>query len=103
MLNAYRSQCWKPSTNGVADPEHLSPNHRSRSEMSSDFGEMNMDMKPAPTQLPPRRKQHKLLARWMDITNQHRLALRYNYKKNISWIYPMQPLWRGYVFGGQNV
>lgn len=82
---------WKPSEDGVADPD----NYISRTTVKdlqavSDFvkSEYGYDTG-SYTNFPADESNSKLLARldW-NITNKHRLALRYNYTKNKSWRSP---------------
>ena len=82
---------WRPSTNGVADAN----NYISRTTVSdlqtvSDYVKSKYGYETGSyTSFPADESNYKLLARldW-NITNQHRLALRYNYTKNLSWVAP---------------
>ncbi|HNX88019.1 MAG TPA: carboxypeptidase regulatory-like domain-containing protein [Paludibacteraceae bacterium] len=82
---------WRPSTNGVADAN----NYISRTTVSdlqtvSDYVKSKYGYETGSyTDFPADESNYKLLARldW-NITNQHRLALRYNYTKNLSWVAP---------------
>ena len=82
---------WRASTDGVADPN----NNISRTTVSdlqtvSDFVRSQYGYETGSyTNFPADEINTKLLARidW-NITNKHRLALRYNYTKNTSWISP---------------
>lgn len=82
---------WRASTDGVADPD----NYISRTTLNdlqrvSDFVKNEYDYETGSyTNFPADESNNKLLARldW-NITNKHRLALRYNYTKNLSWISP---------------
>ncbi|MCE5179161.1 MAG: TonB-dependent receptor [Porphyromonadaceae bacterium] len=82
---------WKPSTNGVADPDNfISRTTEADLKRVSDFVRNKYGYETGSyTSFPADESNTKLLARldW-NITNQHRLALRYNYTKNISWISP---------------
>ena len=82
---------WRASTNGVADPDNfISRTTESDMKTVSDFvkGKYGYDTG-SYTSFPADESNYKLLARldW-NITNQHRLALRYNYTKNLSWVSP---------------
>lgn len=82
---------WRASTDGVADPD----NYISRTTLNdlqrvSDFVKNEYGYETGSyTNFPADESNNKLLARldW-NITNKHRLALRYNYTKNLSWISP---------------
>ena len=82
---------WRASTDGVADPD----NYISRTTINdlqrvSDFVKNEYGYETGSfTNFPADESNNKLLARldW-NITNKHRLALRYNYTKNLSWISP---------------
>ncbi len=82
---------WRPSTDGVDDPD----NYISRTTVNdlkrvSDFVRSEYGYETGSyTNFPADESNSKLLARldW-NITNKHRLALRYNYTKNLSWISP---------------
>ncbi len=82
---------WKPSTNGVADPDnYISRTTESDLKRVSDFVRSEYGYETGSyTNFPADESNSKLLARldW-NITNKHRLALRYNYTKNLSWISP---------------
>ncbi|MFV0391270.1 MAG: carboxypeptidase regulatory-like domain-containing protein [Paludibacteraceae bacterium] len=82
---------WRASTDGVADAN----NYISRTTLD-DMDNVSKFVKNkygyetgSFTRFPADESNSKLLARldW-NITNQHRLALRYNYTKNLSWISP---------------
>jgi hypothetical protein len=82
---------WRPSEYGVADPD----NHISRTTVS-DMQAVSKHVKEkygyetgSYDKFPADESNYKMLARldW-NINNQHRLALRYNYTKNRSWISP---------------
>src|SRR5690554_477322 len=82
---------WRPSTNGVAVPDsYISRTTEGDLKRVSDFvkSEYGYDTG-SYTSFPADESNSKLLARldW-NITNKHRLALRYNYTKNLSWISP---------------
>jgi len=82
---------WRGSTNGVADPD----NYISRTTLSdlqkvSDFVKSKYGYETGSyTSFPADESNTKLLARldW-NITSKHRLALRYNYTKNMYWSSP---------------
>ena len=82
---------WKPSTNGVADPNNfISRTTENDLQTVSDFVKGKYGYETGSyTNFPADDSNNKLLARldW-NITNQHRLALRYNYTKNLSWRSP---------------
>ncbi|MEL7601355.1 MAG: carboxypeptidase regulatory-like domain-containing protein [Proteiniphilum sp.] len=82
---------WRPSTNGVADPDNfISRTTEADLKRVSDFVRNEYGYETGSyTSFPADESNTKLLARldW-NINNQHRLALRYNYTKNISWISP---------------
>ncbi|MEN6322021.1 MAG: carboxypeptidase regulatory-like domain-containing protein [Proteiniphilum sp.] len=82
---------WRPSTNGVAVPDNfISRTTESDLKRVSDFVRSEYGYETGSyTNFPADESNAKLLARldW-NITNQHRLALRYNYTKNLSWISP---------------
>lgn len=82
---------WRASTDGVADPD----NYISRTT-ESDMAKVQKHVRDmygydtgSYTSFPADESNYKLLARidW-NITNKHRLALRYNYTKNLSWRSP---------------
>ena len=82
---------WRPSEYGVADPD----NRISRTTVS-DMQAVSKHVKDkygydtgSYDKFPADESNYKMLARldW-NINNQHRLALRYNYTKNRSWISP---------------
>lgn len=82
---------WRPSKDGKADPDnYISRTTESDMQAVSDFvkGKYGYDTG-SYTSFPADESNYKLLARldW-NITNIHRLALRYNYTKNLSWISP---------------
>jgi hypothetical protein len=82
---------WKPSINGVADPDnYISRTTESDLKRVSDFVRSEYGYETGSyTDFPADESNTKLLARldW-NITNKHRLALRYNYTKNLSWRSP---------------
>jgi len=82
---------WKPSINGVADPDnYISRTTESDLKRVSDFVRSEYGYETGSyTNFPADDSNSKLLARldW-NITNKHRLALRYNYTKNLSWRSP---------------
>lgn len=82
---------WRPSTDGVADPDnYISRTTENDLKRVSDFVRSEYGYETGSyTDFPADESNRKLLARldW-NITNQHRLALRYNYTKNLSWISP---------------
>ena len=82
---------WRPSTDGVADPDnYISRTTESDLKRVSDFVRSEYGYETGSyTNFPADESNSKLLARldW-NITNKHRLALRYNYTKNLSWISP---------------
>ena len=82
---------WKASTNGVADANnYISRTKESDMKTVSDYVKSKYGYETGSyTSFPADESNYKLLARldW-NITNQHRLALRYNYTKNLSWVSP---------------
>jgi len=82
---------WRPSTDGVADPDnYISRTTESDLKRVSDFVRSEYGYETGSyTNFPADESNSKLLARldW-NISNKHRLALRYNYTKNLSWISP---------------
>lgn len=82
---------WRASTNGVADPDnYISRTTENDLQRVSDFVKEKYGYETGSyTNFPADESNYKLLARldW-NITNKHRLALRYNYTKNLSWISP---------------
>ncbi|HAH59949.1 MAG TPA: TonB-dependent receptor, partial [Bacteroidales bacterium] len=82
---------WRASTDGVADPNNfISRTTVSDLQTVSDFVRNQYGYETGSyTNFPADESNTKLLARidW-NITNKHRLALRYNYTKNTSWISP---------------
>src|SRR5690554_1039891 len=82
---------WRASTNGVADPDnYISRTTESDLKRVSDFVRSEYGYETGSyTNFPADDSNTKLLARmdW-NITNKHRLALRYNYTKNLSWRSP---------------
>ena len=82
---------WRPSTNGVADANNfISRTTESDLQKVSDYVKTKYGYETGSyTDFPADESNYKLLARldW-NISNQHRLALRYNYTKNLSWIAP---------------
>lgn len=82
---------WGPSTDGVADADnYISRTTENDLKTVSDFvrGQYGYETG-SYTSFPADESNKKLLARldW-NITNKHRLALRYNYTKNLSWRSP---------------
>jgi len=79
---------WRASTDGVADPDnYISRTTESDLERVSDFVKNKYGYETGSyTNFPADESNKKLLARldW-NITDKHRLALRYNYTKNSSW------------------
>ena len=82
---------WGASTNGIADPDnYISRTTESDLKKVSDFVSSKYGYNTGSyTNFPADESNNKLLARldW-NITNQHRLALRYNYTKNLRWSSP---------------
>ena len=82
---------WRPSTNGVAVPDsYISRTTEGDLKRVSDFVRSEYGYETGSyTNFPADDSNNKLLARldW-NITNKHRLALRYNYTKNLSWRSP---------------
>ncbi len=82
---------WRPSIDGVADPDNfISRTTESDLKSVSDFVSGKYGYETGSyTSFPADESNSKFLARldW-NITNKHRLALRYNYTKNLSWISP---------------
>lgn len=82
---------WRPSTDGVADPDnYISRTTEADLKKVSDFVKSKYGYDTGSyTDFPADESNYKLLARldW-NITNKHRLALRYNYTKNLSWRSP---------------
>jgi len=82
---------WRASTDGVADPDnYISRTTESDLKTVSDFVRSKYGYETGSyTSFPADESNKKLLARldW-NITNKHRLALRYNYTKNASWRSP---------------
>jgi hypothetical protein len=82
---------WKPSTDGVADPDNfISRTTESDLQTVSDYVKSKYGYETGSyTSFPADESNKKLLARldW-NITNKHRLALRYNYTKNRFWSSP---------------
>ena len=82
---------WRPSTDGVADADNfISRTTEADLKRVSDFVRSEYGYETGSyTSFPADESNAKLLARldW-NINNQHRLALRYNYTKNLSWISP---------------
>ncbi|MDY0104810.1 MAG: carboxypeptidase regulatory-like domain-containing protein, partial [Lentimicrobium sp.] len=82
---------WRASTDGVADANNfISRTTVSDLQTVSDFVRNQYGYETGSyTDFPADESNNKLLARidW-NITNKHRLALRYNYAKNTSWIAP---------------
>jgi hypothetical protein len=82
---------WRASTDGVADPDnYISRTTENDLKRVSDFVRSEYGYETGSyTNFPADESNHKLLARldW-NISNKHRLALRYNYTKNLSWRSP---------------
>ena len=82
---------WRASTDGVADPDNfISRTTESDLKTVSDFVRGKYGYETGSyTSFPADESNNKLLARldW-NITNKHRLALRYNYTKNRYWSSP---------------
>ncbi len=82
---------WRASSEGVADPDnYISRTKESDLKRVSDFVRDKYGYETGSyTNFPAEDTNKKFLARldW-NITNQHRLALRYNYTKNLSWRSP---------------
>jgi hypothetical protein len=82
---------WRASTDGVADPDNfISRTTESDMKKVSDFVSSKYGYDTGSyTSFPADESNEKLLARldW-NITNKHRLALRYNYTKNLRWSSP---------------
>ena len=82
---------WRASTDGVADPDnYISRTTENDLQTVSDFVRNKYGYETGSyTSFPADESNKKLLARidW-NITDKHRLALRYNYTKNSSWRSP---------------
>ena len=82
---------WRASTDGVADPDNfISRTTEEDLQTVSDFVRSKYGYETGSfTNFPADENNKKLLARidW-NITDKHRLALRYNYTKNTSWRSP---------------
>lgn len=82
---------WRGSTKGIADPDNfISRTTLKDLQTVSDFVKNKYGYDTGSyTDFPADKNNYKLLARidW-NITDQHRLALRYNYTKNQNWISP---------------
>ena len=82
---------WRASTDGVADPDNfISRTTEEDLQTVSDFVRSKYGYETGSfTNFPADENNKKLLARidW-NITDKHRLALRYNYTKNSSWRSP---------------
>ncbi|WP_163322578.1 TonB-dependent receptor [Draconibacterium mangrovi] len=82
---------WRASTDGVADPDNfISRTTEDDLQTVSDFVRNKYGYETGSfTSFPADQSNKKLLARidW-NITDKHRLALRYNYTKNSSWRSP---------------
>lgn len=82
---------WRASTDGVADPDnYISRTTESDLQKVSDFVRDKYGYDTGSyTKFPADESNNKVLARldW-NITNEHRLALRYNYTKNVRWSSP---------------
>jgi hypothetical protein len=82
---------WRASTDGVADADNfISRTTVSDLQAVSDYVESKYGYETGSfTDFPANENNYKLLARldW-NITDKHRLALRYNYTKNLNWSSP---------------
>jgi hypothetical protein len=81
---------WRASTNGVADADnYISRTTEADLQRVSDFVKKYEYETGSYTNFPANESNSKFLARldW-NITNKHRLALRYNYTKNLYWSSP---------------
>ncbi len=82
---------WRPSINGVADPDnYISRTTEADMQTVSNFVKEKYGYETGSyTNFPADESNYKLLARldW-NINSKHRLALRYNYTKNLSWRTP---------------
>lgn len=82
---------WRGSAKGIADPDNfISRTSLKDLQTVSDFVKNKYGYDTGSyTDYPADKNNYKLLARidW-NITDQHRLALRYNYTKNQNWISP---------------
>jgi len=82
---------WRASTDGVADPDnYISRTTESDLQKVSDFVKSKYGYETGSyTNFPANESNNKFLARldW-NITDKHRLALRYNYTKNTYWVSP---------------
>lgn len=82
---------WRGSTKGIADPDNfISRTSLKDLQTVSDFVKNKYGYDTGSyADFPADKNNYKLLARidW-NITDQHRLALRYNYTKNQNWISP---------------
>ena len=82
---------WKPSVDGREDPDnYISRTTESDMKKVSEFVKSKYGYDTGSyTSFPADESNKKLLARldW-NITNKHRLALRYNYTKNLAWRSP---------------
>lgn len=82
---------WRASTDGVADPDNfISRTTESDLKKVSDFVRNKYGYETGSySDFPAENSNYKLLARldW-NISDQHRLALRYNFTKNLSWRSP---------------
>ena len=97
FINAEKSETptvanrWRASTDGVADPDnYISRTTESDLQTVSDFVKDKYGYNTGSyTNFPADESNVKLLGRidW-NITDKHRLALRYNYTKNTSWRSP---------------
>ena len=96
---------WKGSTNGVADPDNFISRttnadlERVSNHVSQKYGYDTGSW----TDFPANESNYKILARldW-NITNQHHLALRYNYTKNNVWNSPNGTSMDGGTRGASN-
>ncbi len=82
---------WRASTDGIADPDnYISRTTENDLQTVSDYVRSNYGYETGSyTSFPADESNKKMLARldW-NISNKHRLALRYNYTKNESWRAP---------------
>ena len=92
---------WRASTNGVANPDsYISRTTESDLKRVSDFVRDKYGYETGSySNFPADESNYKLLARldW-NISNRHRLALRYNYTKNLSWRSPNATSMDGYPY-----
>ena len=82
---------WRPSTDGVADPDnYISRTTVADMEKMAEFLKTNYNYDPGSfTDYPGDKTNAKILARidW-NISSQHHLAFRYNYTLNQGWVNP---------------